>query len=136
MARAHTLTPARRAALKKAQAASARKRRGKGKGKLASANRTIDRNRGKKGFVKRNRKKLAYGALAVGAVAGATHVKKNYDIAIKGHNDTGRHNKHVKTGVSNWRFSKHSRLVQARLGVRGRGVGVSVGINRKIKKKK
>lgn len=40
--RPYTMTPARRAALKKAQAASARKRRGKGKGKLAAANRAAD----------------------------------------------------------------------------------------------
>lgn len=45
MARTHTMTPARKAALKKAQAASARKRRGKGKGKLAAANRAIDAKR-------------------------------------------------------------------------------------------
>lgn len=38
-ARRHVMTPARKAALKKAQAASARKRRGHGKGKLAAANR-------------------------------------------------------------------------------------------------
>lgn len=37
------MTPKRRAALRKAQAASARKRRGKGKGKLAAANRQVNR---------------------------------------------------------------------------------------------
>lgn len=42
MARTYTMTPARRAALRKAQEASARKRRGKGKGKLAAANRKYD----------------------------------------------------------------------------------------------
>jgi len=36
MARSHTMTPARRAALKKAQAASARKRRGRGRAKTSS----------------------------------------------------------------------------------------------------
>lgn len=41
-ARKHVMTPARRAALKRAQRASAAKRRGKGKGKLAAANRKID----------------------------------------------------------------------------------------------
>lgn len=41
----YRMTPARRAALKKAQKASARKRRGKGKGKLAAANRRATRNR-------------------------------------------------------------------------------------------
>jgi hypothetical protein len=46
MAKSHAMTPARRAALKKAQAASARKRRGKGKGKLAAANRKASRRRG------------------------------------------------------------------------------------------
>ena len=39
------MTSARRAALRKAQKASARKRRGKGKGKLAAANRRARRNR-------------------------------------------------------------------------------------------
>lgn len=57
---AHRMTPARRAALKKAQAASARKRRGKGKGKLARANR--------KG---RNYKRAAIAAGLVVAAAGA-----------------------------------------------------------------
>lgn len=42
---AYTMTPARRAALRKAQKASARKRRGKGTGKLAAANRRARRNR-------------------------------------------------------------------------------------------
>jgi len=58
MARSHTMTPARRAALKKAQAASARKRRGKGKGKLAAANRKTD----SKGKISTRRKIIA-GAL-------------------------------------------------------------------------
>lgn len=42
---AYKMTARRRAALRKAQAASARKRRGKGKGKLAKANRRATRNR-------------------------------------------------------------------------------------------
>lgn len=54
----HRMTPARRAALKKAQAASARKRRGTGKGKLAAANR--------KGGISRKRRAFAYGSIAVG----------------------------------------------------------------------
>lgn len=53
----HRMTPARRAALKKAQMASARKRRGHGKGKLAAANRRATRNRNI--------------ALAAGGLAGA-----------------------------------------------------------------
>lgn len=61
MAKAHRMTPARRAALKKAQAASARKRRGKGKGKLAKANR---RNSGYK-------RAMAYTAIGVGALGAA-----------------------------------------------------------------
>jgi hypothetical protein len=40
----YTMTPARKAALRKAQRASARKRRGKGKGKLAQAHRRARRN--------------------------------------------------------------------------------------------
>lgn len=58
MARAYRMTPARRAALKKAQAASARKRRGKGKGKLAAANR--------KNTISRKRKAIGYGMMAAG----------------------------------------------------------------------
>ena len=41
---AYKMTPARKAALRRAQQASARKRRGKGKGKLARANRRARRN--------------------------------------------------------------------------------------------
>lgn len=48
-ARRHVMTPARKAALKKAQAASARKRRGKGKGKLAAANRQLSVRRSSRG---------------------------------------------------------------------------------------
>lgn len=54
---AYRMTAARRAALRRAQAASARKRRGKGKGKLAAANRRATRN-----------KRIA---LAAGGLAGA-----------------------------------------------------------------
>ena len=54
---AYRMTPARRAALRKAQAASARRRRGKGRGKLAAANRRATRN-----------KRIA---LATGGLAGA-----------------------------------------------------------------
>lgn len=63
MARTHTMTPKRRAALKKAQMASARKRRGKGKGKLAAANRAADSQR-------RNYRRGKI-ARAVGAALGA-----------------------------------------------------------------
>lgn len=63
MARSHTMTPARRAALKKAQMASARKRRGKGKGKLAAANRKADS--------RSSRKRRIIGAVAYGAYVGA-----------------------------------------------------------------
>lgn len=44
MARTHRMTPKRKAALRKAQKASARKRRGKGNGKLAAAHRRARRN--------------------------------------------------------------------------------------------
>lgn len=46
----HNMTPARKAALKRAQQASAAKRRGKGKGKLAAANRKLGKR--KTGFTK------------------------------------------------------------------------------------
>lgn len=61
MARQHTMTPKRRAALKKAQMASARKRRGKGKGKLAAANRRADKNR-----ISTRRKIIGGAMMAVG----------------------------------------------------------------------
>lgn len=64
---AHRMTPARRAALKKAQAASARKRRGKGRGKLAVANRKYSR---LKKTVKYTAIAGAVGAAAVGAHKG------------------------------------------------------------------
>jgi len=67
MARSHTMTPARRAALKKAQAASARKRRGKGKGKLAAANRKVDSRSSRKGKIVRYAIAGAGGALAAAA---------------------------------------------------------------------
>ena len=75
---AYRPTPARAAALKRAQAASAAKRRGKGKGKLAAANRTNAR----------YRKGLKYTAIGVGsavAVAAAVHGAKKGAKAYKGH---------------------------------------------------
>ena len=63
---ARPMTARQRAALQKAQAASARKRRGKGKGKLAAANRKYDKRS------KRGRKALKYG-LAAAAVGGAAY---------------------------------------------------------------
>lgn len=64
----HRMTPARRAALKKAQAASARKRRGKGKGKLAAAHRHSRRN----GQIS-TAAGLGFAAVAIGAVAYTNH---------------------------------------------------------------
>lgn len=61
----YRMTPKRRAALRKAQAASARKRRGKGKGKLAAANRS--NNRLRTGI------RVASTAAAIGAVAYGAH---------------------------------------------------------------
>lgn len=67
----HAMTPARRAALKKAQMISARKRRGKGKGKLASANRTLDRRRRRAG--------IAAGVIGATLVAGgAAYAGRSY----------------------------------------------------------
>ena len=65
---AYQMTPARRRALRKAQAASARKRRGKGKGKLAAANRRATRNK---------RIAQATGGLA-GAAILAGYASRNY----------------------------------------------------------
>lgn len=67
MARTHTMTPARKAALKKAQMASARKRRGKGKGKLAAANRRYDASQSRKSKIMRYAVVGAGGALAAAA---------------------------------------------------------------------
>jgi hypothetical protein len=57
---AYRMTAARKAALRKAQAASARKRRGRGRGKLAAANRRATRNK---------RIAVATGGLALAAMA-------------------------------------------------------------------
>jgi len=65
MARGYRMTPKRKAALRKAQAASARKRKGKGKGKLAAANRSNSR--------LRTGIKAAVGAAAVGMMAYGAH---------------------------------------------------------------
>lgn len=69
-------TAKQKAALRKAQLASARKRRGKGKGKLAAANRAA----GPRNRVKRHlsRHGLSYAAVGVfaGAVAADYHFKK------------------------------------------------------------
>jgi hypothetical protein len=78
---AHRMTPARRAALKKAQAASARKRRGKGKGKLAAANRKISGG-GVKGHLRRNAGNYVAGAALV--AYGAAHVAHAYGKHKKG----------------------------------------------------
>lgn len=68
---AYRMTAARKTALRKAQAASARKRRGKGRGKLAKANRSATRN-------KRIAVVAATGGLALAAagVAGSYYARK------------------------------------------------------------
>jgi hypothetical protein len=75
---AYSMTPARRAALKKAQAASARKRRGKGKGKLAAANR--------KNGISRKRKMIGYSAVAVGyGLIGYAAIKQHKENRSRAH---------------------------------------------------
>lgn len=77
---AYRMTPARRAALKKAQLASAKKRRGMGKGKVSSV-----RRRGKKATtsqVKRRRRAAVAAVGAIGAAAGAGYVYKNRERLI------------------------------------------------------
>jgi hypothetical protein len=81
MAKSHRMTPARRAALKKAQAASARKRRGKGKGKLAAANR--------KNTVSTRRKVVGYSLMAAGYGAMAY-------AAYRTHKDTQRSKSNIR----------------------------------------
>ena len=73
---AHNMTPARRAALKKAQMASARKRRGTGRGKLAAANRKNMR-------LKRNIKRTAIAAGAVTAAGATVYVAHKHRGTIK-----------------------------------------------------
>lgn len=130
MARSHSMTPARRAALRKAQEASARKRRGKGKGKLAAANRQIGpRSSGKanfrqgfragatlglvpkfnrragvgKGNEKRSSKRATLGYLAGAAAAvGAVH----YATSPTGQRQIGRAASSVKNHRANKRKAK------------------------------
>lgn len=86
----HRMTPARRAALKKAQLASARKRRGHGKGKLAAANRKSRRN--------------ARIAVGVGAVAAAGTIGA---VAYTVHKNGKRHKmKASKTDHAYWHYKK------------------------------
>lgn len=73
---AYKMTPKRRAALKKAQAASARKRRGKGSGKLAKANRSNTR-------LKKAMKYTAIGVGAAAAVGYGVYARKNLQNARK-----------------------------------------------------
>lgn len=67
---AYRMTPARKAALRKAQKASARKRRGKGNGKLAAAHRRSRRNA-----------KIAIaanGVILAGSAAALTYSNRDY----------------------------------------------------------
>lgn len=97
---AYRMTPARRAALKKAQAASARKRKGRGKAKSASVRRrkaapvsgrltgrvknTTKRRSGSQSSRKKTIKRAALAVGAVSAVAGAGYVYKNREKLIIG----------------------------------------------------
>jgi len=72
-------TAKQKAALRKAQLASARKRRGKGKGKLAAANRALGPRKS------RTNKVLKYGAIAAATGAVAFHVAGTRGINIAGH---------------------------------------------------
>lgn len=73
----YRMTPGRRAALKKAQIASARVRRGKGKGKSRSSASVATRKRRLK-----TAKRVAVAAAAVGAAAGAGYVYKNREKMV------------------------------------------------------
>lgn len=83
------MTPARKAALKKAQIASARKRRGSGKGKVASMKRrkaapaAIKRRSKATAATTRRRRRAAVAAVgAVGAAAGTAYVYKNREKLV------------------------------------------------------
>lgn len=90
----HRMTPARRAALKKAQAASARKRRGKGRGKLAKANKQVNHYKRSK---RRANIRLAAGVgLVAGAYVGAHALGRH--MAKKQHAHTMHQNRHFSNG--------------------------------------
>ena len=88
MAKKHVMTPARRAALKRAQRASAAKRRGKGKGKLAAANRKIDsakkpsnvRGRLKSHFKKNGEKYFIAAQIGAAAVYSGSKIHAEYGL--------------------------------------------------------
>jgi hypothetical protein len=92
---AYRMTPARKAALRKAQRVSARKRRGKGKGKLAAANRRATRNRNIA---------LATGGLA-GAAALAGYTGARYRVAKV---ETKRHREAPRTIGKNPKFGPYT----------------------------
>ena len=122
MASSHRMTPARRAALKKAQAASARKRRGKGKGKLAAAHRQAD-------FRKKHaRRAVGYG-LAAATLYGASrahsvHSRKN--AAIKEAKTIQHKNReNFRTAKEFARKNPKDRKAQMRLKIHRRALRIS-----------
>ena len=91
-------TAKQKAALRKAQRASARKRRGKGKGKLAAANRRATRNR-----------RIAIGAgLAAGAAIGAVAYTNRGGPAGRKKRLTAKANDYAFKGNASRRFSRKS----------------------------
>lgn len=116
--RAYRMTPARRAALKKAQAASARKRRGKGKGKLAAANRSLD---SRVSGMSRKRRVAYLGAAygAIGLAAAGVYANKKYQFQKP---KAGFSGSHVKTHVKHHNIGGGVNLITGAVGIRGRGI--------------
>ena len=124
---AYRMTPARRAALKKAQRASARKRRGKGKGKLARANR-------KATSYKRTRNALIVAAAVGGAAALASPSAAAYTVGYRKLRAEGYgKGSHKAAAVGAARFTKqlYSPPKRVTSGARAYRVSRKVGRNRR-----
>lgn len=126
MANSHRMTPARRAALKKAQAASARKRRGKGKGKLAASNRRYDaRSRRTKRAVKLGAALAVAGG--VGYAGSRAHsIQRRKSAAIKEAKTIQHKNReNFRTAKEYARKNPKDRKAQMRLKIHRRALRIS-----------
>ena len=114
MAKRHVMTSARKAALARAQKASAAKRRGKGKGKLAAANRATDSKRKRTGKIS---VKKAVGHLAVGLAFGAAgaYLSRKKPVKYSSHVPQNRSNttKGLPTAARYW--ATHPRAAKLRM---------------------
>jgi hypothetical protein len=93
VARRHTMTPARRAALRKAQLASARKRKGRGRSVAYRASYAKTR---AVGHVRRNRKRYVAGVAVIGASA-AGYSAYDHTVNVRLYHNTANANlRHIK----------------------------------------